>query len=277
MTSDNIFYVYILFRPWDGSPFYVGKGKGRRWLSHEWPSKVHYNERLKNILIKAKRLNVEIPKVKVCSCLSEQKAFETEKAFIAAIGREETGGPLVNLTDGGEGVLNPSKVSRDKLSLARKARIISPETRAKLSAAGKRRKHTAEEKEKIGAASRGKPRSAEVKEKIRQSLLGRKAKPLSAESRAKLSASLKGHPVSDETKKKIGLANTGRIPDHQVRLKISQSTKLGLSDPEVRKRMSNAAKCHWQNPDFKEKMMLARVKKPMNQGTSISSIATESE
>lgn len=98
--SKTIFYVYVLFRPWDGSPFYVGKGKGRRWLDHKHGRR---NRHLVNIFNKATSLNLDIPKVKVRQNLTETEAFEIEKALIAAIGRKKNGGPLVNGTDGGEG------------------------------------------------------------------------------------------------------------------------------------------------------------------------------
>jgi len=46
----------------------------------------------------------EIPKIKVRENLSEDEAFTVEVALIAAIGRQDLGrGPLLNLTDGGEG------------------------------------------------------------------------------------------------------------------------------------------------------------------------------
>ena len=98
----KIYYVYVLFRPWNGSPFYIGKGKGDRWRDHERDGG-RFNRHLANVIRKAKRLGAEIPKVKIRAGLTEQEAFQTEVTFIAAIGRQSHGGPLVNLTDGGDG------------------------------------------------------------------------------------------------------------------------------------------------------------------------------
>ena len=98
--TENAFYVYVHFRPWNGTPCYVGKGKGRRWLVHESYGADHYNEHLARIFAKA---GGRLPKIKVRENLTETEALATEVALIAAIGRGKNG-PLVNMTDGGEGV-----------------------------------------------------------------------------------------------------------------------------------------------------------------------------
>jgi len=130
-----IFYVYILFKPWDGEPFYVGKGKGRRWLQHESERRDHYNPIVRRILAKTRRLGLEIPKVKIRDNLTESQAFEIETAFIKAIGRNQNGGPLANNTDGGEGVSGykfPQKII-EKIRSSRIGMICDPEWRAKVS------------------------------------------------------------------------------------------------------------------------------------------------
>lgn len=96
------FYVYIFFYL-TGIPCYVGKGKGRRWLDHERkknPTSIH----LKRLILEAKRQSLELPKIKIRENLSEEEAFVLERELIKAIGRRDLGtGPLVNLTDGGDG------------------------------------------------------------------------------------------------------------------------------------------------------------------------------
>jgi hypothetical protein len=42
-----IFYVYVYFRPWDGSPCYVGKGKGKRWRERTLDDARSYQKRNK--------------------------------------------------------------------------------------------------------------------------------------------------------------------------------------------------------------------------------------
>lgn len=90
------FYVYVYFRPDTGEPCYVGKGQGNRYLNHLVYSD---NKHLTRIINK-----YGLPPIIKVSCnLTEDKAFQTEIALIAAIGREPLG-PLVNMTDGGEGI-----------------------------------------------------------------------------------------------------------------------------------------------------------------------------
>lgn len=94
------YYVYALFRPWDGSPFYIGKGKNKRWKQLNPASRK--NRHFLRIVAKAERLELEIPAIKIREGLTSEEACQIEIALIAAIGRGKNG-PLVNLTDGGEG------------------------------------------------------------------------------------------------------------------------------------------------------------------------------
>lgn len=92
--------MYVLF-DYLGVPRYVGKGKGARWLDHERKTDPH--NLAKNEFIERTWIVLQdIPKVKISENLSEQQALEIEIALINAIGRFPNG-PLVNMTDGGEG------------------------------------------------------------------------------------------------------------------------------------------------------------------------------
>src|ERR1700731_458275 len=132
------FYVYVIFRP-DGSPCYVGKGCGVRWKAHRRRS---HTWRLEKIIKKA---GGELPIVLVRTGLSHEQALEDEIAFIKAIGRSPAG-PLVNMTDGGDGCVGfsrkrpPEEAARiGRLSgvarLGKKYGPMSPERRAAISAA----------------------------------------------------------------------------------------------------------------------------------------------
>jgi hypothetical protein len=178
--ESRIFYVYVMFRPWDGSPFYVGKGKGARWKQHEWLTKRHYNPRMDQIIRRSRSEGLEIPKVKIREHLTESDAFDIEAAFIAAIGRG-TRGPLVNFTDGGEGA------SGRKLSAASKRLLSEKHTGKKLS-----QQHI----ENMRKSRTGYRASDKAKAKISKSLIGNKrsvGRIHSKETRAKMSASHMGN------------------------------------------------------------------------------------
>lgn len=204
------FYVYILFRPWDGTPFYVGKGKNHRWLDHRRPSTKYTNRHLASVIRKAARLGLEIPCVKLRDHISEAEAFRTEVALIAAIGRGKAG-PLVNATDGGEGAAGAkrSEETRAKMSAALKGKAgpvgikRSEETRAKLRAAATLR--TPEIFAKISAAHRG--------------------KVLTADHRAKLSAAHTGKSLSAEHRANIGKAHLGKKRSAAARDRMRSAMK----------------------------------------------------
>lgn len=94
----NDFYVYAWQRPC-GTPFYIGKGRGRRAFVGK-----RQNPLFMRIVDKL-RTNGKDPKVvKLHQNLTEHRAFELERAEIAKYGRRDNGtGILANLTDGGEG------------------------------------------------------------------------------------------------------------------------------------------------------------------------------
>lgn len=98
------FYVYILRRP-DGRPFYVGKGRGDRVLSHENEAR-HANDRTSN----AYKLNVirsirrsgdaVVYEIEFVTHV-EDEAYAREADLISGFKRLHEGGPLTNLAPGG--------------------------------------------------------------------------------------------------------------------------------------------------------------------------------
>lgn len=95
MPSKNIYYVYAYLRSRDsstsiaGTPYYIGKGKGKRAYS--------------------KHKTIPLPKDKsliliIKDNMSEENAFALEKAMILLFGRKDIGtGILHNKTNGGDG------------------------------------------------------------------------------------------------------------------------------------------------------------------------------
>lgn len=238
----NEYYVYVLFRP-NGVPCYIGKGKGKRWKTHE---KRASNPMLAKIIASA---GGEIPKVKIREGLTEQEAFETEIAFIKAIGRMAHGGPLVNMTDGGEGVSNPLPETRYKIGSARRGKVVTDETRMRMSEARKkagdclteagrarlaeltrsrnldpafqakmlngRAKMSAESKAALGKAisdaKKGKPMSIAQRQWLSESQRGKKRGPYSKERCAAISAAKKGRPFTEEHKAALRAAKGRKL------------------------------------------------------------------
>lgn len=84
----NVFYTYAYLRE-DGTPYYIGKGKGKRAYDRKRHSA--YVPSRNRILILKKNL-------------TEEKAFKHEIYMINVFGRKDLGsGILYNLTDGGDG------------------------------------------------------------------------------------------------------------------------------------------------------------------------------
>lgn len=101
--SDTIYYVYAWVRE-DGSPYYIGKGKGDR----------AYQKKRKFIPPKERIVILE-------SSLTEEEAFEIERHYISEYGRKDLGtGILRNKTDGGEGISGFSHSEDTKRRISQK-------------------------------------------------------------------------------------------------------------------------------------------------------------
>jgi hypothetical protein len=176
----NNYYVYQYLRE-DGTPYYIGKGKGNRaYINNRTTPKPADNNRIQ--LIKKN--------------LSEEDAFRLEIELIACHGRKDLGtGILRNLTDGGEGV---------------SGRIATTETIEKRVAKNTGKKRTVDQKLRMSQAQKGrKPteytdeKKYEISKKISDSLKG---KTKSDEHKKKLSEHFTGKsngPRSEETKQKM--------------------------------------------------------------------------
>jgi len=237
---NNIFYVYIYLDPrknggfkygnyrFEYEPFYVGKGHGRRDRDHL--AEAYYNQDVKkgkrdrkcSIIRKIKRVLGKEPLIeRIAENLSEDSSFELEKNTIESIGRADLKkGPLVNLTDGGEGLSGyiATAEHRKKNSESLKGRIISEETRKKMSAARIGKKLTSETRRKMSESRKGEKNP--MWEKKRPDITGEKNPSKRSEVKKKLRKANQGTnnpmfgvrgkdhprygiPVSDEVREKI--------------------------------------------------------------------------
>ena len=168
----NRFYTYIYKRP-DGTPFYVGKGTGDRYLRHLNKAKKQIKSKLIVIRIIQKILkNGQEPIIeKLIDNVDEELAFFIEQECIDKFGRiNNNTGILANLTDGGEGSsgYKCSKKTKEKLRAANIGKKLSIEHKNKISKTmsvkhigsnnpfyGK--KHSKESLKKISESSKSKP------------------------------------------------------------------------------------------------------------------------
>lgn len=230
----NRFYVYAYLDPtkcgryfygdyvFNNEPFYIGKGSGARSKNIN-KRKCWVGNKIRKI---KKEGNLPII-VKLNMSLCESEAYNLESKAIIAIGRKNLGlGPLVNLTDGGEGVRNISEETRKLMSDKKKYAYVGNGN----SFFGK--KHTKETRQKISQAlignipyNVGVPMSNEQKQKLSLCNIGKK---LSEESKEKIKKAWleNGHPWkgkkhTEETKNKISenrkkQSRSNKIPEKWV-------------------------------------------------------------
>ena len=168
MTKEEAFFTYAHFKKSNGQIFYIGKGRKNRHLKKD-----NRNEYWHRIVLKH---GISVEKLAIWA--TEQEALEHEKFLIWCF--RDMGIQLANMTDGGDGLSNPSIETRLKLSQNNAMR--KPENAAKISLARK-----------------GVKLSQEHSKKISLGLTGRK---LSDVTRAKLSARY-SNGISEEYHKKL--------------------------------------------------------------------------
>ena len=223
----NDYYVYLYLRE-DGTPYYVGKGKGKRAFT-----------------INGRRMNLPSDKSKIVfhtKNLTEDEAFALEKELIAKYGRKDNGtGILRNLTDGGEGISGHifSDETLAKMSVSIKEALNRPEIKAKHCAATKEALNRPEVKAKLSAAMKEYMNRPEVKAK--QSAIFKEAmnRP---EVKAKHSAATKEALNRPEVKAKHCAATKEALNRPEVKAKLSAATKEAMNRPEVKAKHSAAMK-----------------------------------
>lgn len=171
----SIYYIYAYLRL-DGTPYYIGKGKGERAYQKQ-NHKVSVPKNKSQIIIMENNL-------------TEVGALALERFYIRWYGRKNNGtGILRNLTDGGEGV---------------SGLVLSEESRNKISSGNKGKKQTAEAKEKISKSKKGK--GIGINAGAKHPFYG---KTHTLEIKERLSYARKGKKYSEETKRRMSESKKG--------------------------------------------------------------------
>jgi hypothetical protein len=109
------FYVYQLSKP-DGTPFYIGKGFGRRLFAHEREALGPGCSHKLNTIRQLRKLEQEVRYEILCVYDCEKECHAREMLEILRIGRHDLKtGPLTNLTAGGEGTTGLSEETRARI------------------------------------------------------------------------------------------------------------------------------------------------------------------
>lgn len=232
-----MFYVYAHFKADNptGDPFYIGKGKSSRDVSHKRTP--HW----KNIVAKHGFISKRI-----AEGLTEQEAWDLEKTLIKQYGKLSEGtGCLCNIADGGEGASGTVHSAETKVKWSNAKKGKTWEEIYGVDQAKKIR-----EKRKITGR---KPQSVEARRKISESKKGEKnplyGKTFSPEHSRKLSEAkigkpspTKGKKYSEESRQNYKKAAILRAADDTINKKISNSLKGIKRSEETKRKMSEAAK-----------------------------------
>jgi len=157
MRTNNraeMYYTYAYLRE-DGTPYYIGKGKGDRAYRKDGKPCATPKDKSKIIRLKTN--------------LTEEEAFNHERYMIYILGRKDLGtGILLNKSDGGEGC---SGAIRSEETLKKMSVAKSGENNPIYGKIGKDnprygKKHTQETKDRIRKSLQGNVISEETKMKI---------------------------------------------------------------------------------------------------------------
>lgn len=203
-------YVYRHIRLDKNEPFYIGIGSDETYYRAN--KKSQRNIHWKRVVAKTD-YEIEI----IFDDLTWEQACEKEKEFIKLYGRNNYGGILANITEGGDGTLGHilTKESKEKLSNSikewHKTYVVSKEEKERRSIQFKELNKNKEFVEKRTNALRN-------SDKLKQSYISKKGK-------------LSGYKHNEKSKELISLSKIGKkMPKEFIEAKSKKVVQLDLND-----------------------------------------------
>lgn len=257
-------YIYILINLKNNKQ-YVGQTVSlkERLRSHIWESK---QNNIKLPIHRAiKKYDIENFKIVSFPCPEEDLNW-AETFLIKELNTKKPNG--YNLTDGGEGLKNPSVETKQKISKSKMGHIVSPETKKEISKSLKVfYKNNPNHNTKENHPNWGKHLSKKHKNNISKSEKGRepwnKGKKMSEEQKKSHyghPAWNKGIPQTKEAKEKNKLSHMGKKMNEDTNKTHSIQSKKMWANKEFKQKMKNKFKKLWENPEFRKKNLEARGK-----------------
>lgn len=203
--TDTVF-IYALNDPTTGRTRYIGKAKDpyERYEGHLESSKRESTHKAHWIQSLLKR--GEVPRLEVLDEVPEPEWGFWEREYIRLF--RALFFDLTNLSEGGEGVSDPTGEVAIKIGLANRGKKRTPEQIA-ANHPFLGRKHTPETRARMSAAQIGKVFSTKHRENIGASRKGKKFGPRPLEIRIKQSASLNGKKHSNNSSGVCGVVFRG--------------------------------------------------------------------
>ena len=187
MLNPNRFYTYAYLRE-DGTPYYIGKGQGRRIYQQDGKPCNIPKDKSRMIFLKQN--------------LTEEEAFRHEIYMIDVLGRKDLGtGILRNKSDGGKGSsgFTHSEEAKRKMSEMRKG-TRSGKNNPMYGISFKGENHP----------FYGKSHSEETKIKMSETRKGKKPYIMTEESRKRMSEAKKNKSLSEEHRKSMSEERRGK-------------------------------------------------------------------
>lgn len=254
MIASKLF-VYALHHP-ESQHIYIGKTvKGvRRIQEHTFPSSFErYAQLPRQRWLKSLRdRGLEPQWVVLETCSTNEELCEAERFYIEYF--RWLGIPLLNLTDGGDGILGHkhSESTREKMSQSNRRRDASAEDRSeRMRKISQKRWDDPAQHDKCSERQQGKKRKLETIAKISATKTGEKK---SAEARANMAAAAKKRWTDPEYRAKQVAAQRAAKASDEARAQASKWARDAWATDEYRAKIADS-----HDEEYRKKLV-ARVK-----------------